>query len=664
MDYALRKIGDVVSGRASADCVGRQSELAFLGRLLSDDKPLIVGVHGIGGIGKSTLLAAFASQARARGAAVIQLDCRAIEPTEPGFLRELGAATGAELASAAEGAHYLGQLGARVILVLDTYERLRLLDTWLRQIFVPSLRDNVRIVLCGRDPLVAGWLTAPGWHGLIVTLALGTLEERDALALLDRNQISSADAWRIIRLTRGHPLALKLAMAAMSGRRMVDVEAAVLPRVVEELTRLYLADIDDPIARQALAASSVVRRTTLSLLAAMLPQVPPQDAYDHLLGLAFVETSHEGLHIHDTVQQVIAATLKSADPATHQAYRRAAWRQLRSEVRTAGARGMWRYTADMLYIIENPVTREAFFPSNMHRFAVEAARPADEARIETIVKRHEGPQGAAWLMGWWRRAPQAFRAIRDHEGMLTGLYALFDPATLDPSGAEHHDPIVGPWLTHLQRNPIGATEQVLFSLRWLSETGGEAPAPEQAAAWLDIKRSYMEMRPRLRRVYMTVVDVTTYGPIAAELGFRLLDDLTAVLDDKAYHTALLDFGPQSVDGWLTGLVAKELGLEEHGLENERLLDIEGRELVLRRKRVPLTPLEFDVMRLLTERPGTAISRTILLDTVWGVDYEGGSNVVDAVIRLLRRKLGGMASCIETVSGVGYRFRVRPDQPQP
>ena len=78
MDYALRKIGDVVSGRASADCVGRQSELAFLGRLLSDDKPLIVGVHGIGGIGKSTLLAAFASQARARGAAVIQLDCRAM----------------------------------------------------------------------------------------------------------------------------------------------------------------------------------------------------------------------------------------------------------------------------------------------------------------------------------------------------------------------------------------------------------------------------------------------------------------------------------------------------------------------------------------------------------------------------------------------------------
>ena len=41
-------------------------------------------------------------------------------------------------------------------------------------------------------------------------------------------------------------------------------------------------------------------------------------------------------------------------------------------------------------------------------------------------------------------------------------------------------------------------------------------------------------------------------------------------------------------------------------------------------------------------------------------YEGGSNVVDAVVRLLRKKMGEHASCLEAVSGFGYRLRRRPD----
>jgi hypothetical protein len=313
---------------------------------------------------------------------------------------------------------------------------------------------------------------------------------------------------------------------------------------------------------------------------------------------------------------------------------------------------MWRYTADMLYLIGNPVVHEAFFPNHVNRVVVEPAISADEARIQAIISRHEGPEGARWLMAWWRRAPQAFRAIRNSEGMLSGLCLLFDPATLDLSGLTD-DPIVSPWLAHLERDPVGPRERVLFCLRWLSEADGEAPGPEQAAAWLDIKRVYMEMRPALRRVYTPFVDLATYGPVASGLGFRLIDDTAASLDGRVFHTGVLDFGPHSVDGWLADLLATELGLDE-----ARLLDIDGRELVLDHGRVPLTRLEFDVMRLLTERAGAAVTRDTLLDSVWGRDYEGGSNVVDAVIRLLRKKLGARAGCLETVSGVGYRFRMR------
>jgi two-component system alkaline phosphatase synthesis response regulator PhoP len=43
--------------------------------------------------------------------------------------------------------------------------------------------------------------------------------------------------------------------------------------------------------------------------------------------------------------------------------------------------------------------------------------------------------------------------------------------------------------------------------------------------------------------------------------------------------------------------------------------------------------------------------------VWGYDYAGGSNVIEANVRSLRRKLGDRATSIETVRGLGYRFHV-------
>ncbi len=74
------------------------------------------------------------------------------------------------------------------------------------------------------------------------------------------------------------------------------------------------------------------------------------------------------------------------------------------------------------------------------------------------------------------------------------------------------------------------------------------------------------------------------------------------------------------------------------------------------KHIGLTPLEFDLMLYLTQHEGKAVSRDALLNAVWGYDYEGGSNVVDAMVRSLRKKLGDHASCIETIARVGYKLR--------
>jgi ATP/maltotriose-dependent transcriptional regulator MalT len=351
----------------AAGVVGRESERAVLCELLSADRPLVVFIHGIAGVGKSALIEAFSIEARASGAIVLRLDCGEIEPTERGFLAALSTAIGGELQSADEAAARLASLGDKVVLVLDAYEVLRPLDPWMRKAFVPALSDRVRIIITGREPPMNGWRSDLG--GLFRSLPLANLPREDANALLQQAGIVGPDAERINRIARGHPLSLRLAAAALLEYPGADHEASTVSAMVEALTELYLARLD-PATRQVLDAASVVRRPTTSLLAAMLPDAAPQDALERLRTLPFVEVGNDGLIVHETVREVVAAFLRSSDPDRSRRYRIAAWRQLREEVTRAPPEEMWRYTADLLYILENPMIREAFFPTTDHRYFV------------------------------------------------------------------------------------------------------------------------------------------------------------------------------------------------------------------------------------------------------------------------------------------------------
>ncbi len=628
--------------------------MGSLGDLLEPDGPVVVFVHGIAGVGKSTLLDAFARDARALGATVVALDCRSIEPTEAGFLGALASAVGGVRSTPAAAGRRLADLGERVVLALDTYELLRLLDPWLRQELIPVLPEGVRVLIAGREPPVTAWLTAPGWSELVRTIRLGSLEHSEASELLARAGIHGENALRLNRIARGHPLSLRIAASAARDNPGLDLEQAASTSVLDELTSLYLARLD-PATRRALDASSVVRRVTLSLLAAMLPDVAPQDAFDRLRALPFVEHGSDGLIVHDTIREATAAALRSADPAARRAYRSAAWRRLRADLRAVTPGELWRNTADTLYLIENPVVREAFFPSTEHLYFVEPARAADGAAVAAIAERHETPAAAAMLVEWWERVPERFRVVRGPEDGIAGFYLMFDPQHVGYSWLDE-DPVTRTWREHLRGDPVSAGQRVLFFRRFLGRDHGEAPSPVQAAAWLDVKRIYMEMRPSLRRLYSTLVDVDPYAPALEGLGFVPLPGAGVELDGAVFNSALLDFGPASVDGWLSWLVESELRGEE-----PVFLDREQRQLVLGGSRIDLSRLEFGLLECLRERDGAVVSREDLLLYVWGTDYTGGSNVVEAVVRTLRRKLGEGAAMIDTVRGLGYRF-VEPGSP--
>lgn len=72
--------------------------------------------------------------------------------------------------------------------------------------------------------------------------------------------------------------------------------------------------------------------------------------------------------------------------------------------------------------------------------------------------------------------------------------------------------------------------------------------------------------------------------------------------------------------------------------------------------IVLTATEFRLLEDLMRHSGTVRKREQLLDSVWGYTFEGYGRTVDTHVRRLRAKLGGAADFIETIRGVGYRFR--------
>lgn len=70
---------------------------------------------------------------------------------------------------------------------------------------------------------------------------------------------------------------------------------------------------------------------------------------------------------------------------------------------------------------------------------------------------------------------------------------------------------------------------------------------------------------------------------------------------------------------------------------------------------PLSDKEMKLLQFLHQHPGEVLTRDMLLNAVWGVDYFGNTRTLDQHIAMLRKKLGTSAESIQTVHGVGYRM---------
>ena len=203
----VQTLGALLAHQAG-EITGRQRERALLRRVLEPDGPVVAYVHGLAGVGKTALVRAFGAEAREVGAAVLELDGHVVA-TEGEFLLALGGSSVEEAAAA------VGARGDQVVLILDSFERFGIPDDWLCRTLIPALPAHVRVVIAGRDVPAGRWRS---YGPLLYAVPLANMRPTDAVALLRDGGLDAETAHRINSIIRGHPLSLRLAVAALRDR--------------------------------------------------------------------------------------------------------------------------------------------------------------------------------------------------------------------------------------------------------------------------------------------------------------------------------------------------------------------------------------------------------------------------------------------------------------
>jgi DNA-binding response OmpR family regulator len=121
------------------------------------------------------------------------------------------------------------------------------------------------------------------------------------------------------------------------------------------------------------------------------------------------------------------------------------------------------------------------------------------------------------------------------------------------------------------------------------------------------------------------------------------------------------FSPRELVARVKALLrrSRQTGLRTAPLPAGLAFDADRHEVSVDGSPISLTTTEFDLLAMLVSDPGVVVSRSRLLDRVWGSEFVSDDHLVDVHIGNLRRKLGddpAASRFVETVRGVGYRLR--------
>ncbi|MEU1299260.1 hypothetical protein [Streptomyces shenzhenensis] len=451
--------GNVLAALRRETFTGRVAELRLLRELMINEARgcFVVWLHGMGGVGKSTLLLRFADEARTQGTAVRTIDMRFTDATPDAFRAALEAQGPPEEAQ---------------LLLIDSAESLGPLEWWLRDQFLPRMPTHLLVVVGSRRPPETEWRTDPQWWHALCSVRLSGMDEAEALLLLRNRDVPETSAADIVRASHGLPLALALfadAREASAGTAGPSGERELYdsPELARELLRLLLRETPSPARTDALQVLALARVTTEELVRRTLdvPVAEAQVLFAWLHGLSFVDSTAAGLIPHGLVREALLIDLRWRDPEKYERLFRRLHAHL-AERLTQRTGGRWAFGAGLAHLGRaSSVVREAADWNGADRFQLRSARPKDLHPVLAAIEEEHGVAAGGLARQWWDRQPSAFIVAEDDRGGVVGT--LVAPCVEPGVTNLPDDPVAHAALEHVtgRSSPLRRTGRLLLG-RW------------------------------------------------------------------------------------------------------------------------------------------------------------------------------------------------------
>ncbi|MGA7732242.1 MAG: ATP-binding protein [Chloroflexia bacterium] len=537
--------------------VGRENERElFRNALASEELPFFVlHIYGPGGVGKSTLLKEFSGMCDELGVSCTYMDARNIEASPEAFVAALQMALNVtppmmplEALDADERRH---------VIIIDTYELLAPLDTWLREVFLPQLPADTLIVRADRRPPQPAWYTDPGWQDIVRVLPLRNLNPSESRTYLEKRHIPAEQYDEVLGFTHGHPLALSLVADLFAQRGDVRFQPESTPDVVKALLEQLVQKVPGPAHRAALEVCALVRVTNEASLASALKMPDVHDLFDWLRNLSFIESTSLGLFPHDLAREALVADLRwrNRDWYTELHNRLRAYYGAALE-KTSGLEQQ-RVLFDYIFLHrDNPLVKPFLEWQESGTQAPDALRDSDVESVLSMVRGHEGDESAQIARYWLQRQPEGVLVFRDPEGQPAGYLHML---ALEKTTAEdvESDPGLRAAMRYLAANaPLRANDRAILFRFWMGRDTYQSVSPMQSLIFVNIVRQYFT--PSLTFTLIPCADPAFWAPLFAYADIHRFADADFEVGGKEYGMYGHNWRAMPALAWLNLLADREI----------------------------------------------------------------------------------------------------------